>query len=476
MPTPAFTLSLAPRITLVERADGGALLRGPRRGDAIPPASEGARIAVRRLQAGGATEDQIVDEVRARLGDRDLARLFYHLARWRQLGFLCDTARLRGGPLATLVPTGAPRPASLAAPDPARRYALSRFALVRRDGRELVVESPLATARIVLHAPEAAALVHAFAEPRSLDELEAHGQGVDRGACEALVRLLLGARALTPLRDDGETEEDADPALVPWAFHDLLFHARRRMGRHDGPSGKTYPGRSRSAAPPPLALREPGPRRALAAPDLAALEASDLPFTRVLEARRSIRAHGARPITARELGELLFRAARVRARADPAPLRDYAHTSRPYPGAGACYELELYVVANTCEGLPRGLYHYDPEAHDLAEISGWTTEVEALLDDAHDASTKQGRPQVLLVLAARFERVSWAYDAIAYALVLEDVGALYQTVYLVATAMGLAACALGNGDSDLFARAAGTDYYRETSVGELMLGTPSEAG
>jgi hypothetical protein len=37
--------------------------------------------------------------------------------------------------------------------------------------------------------------------------------------------------------------------------------------------------------------------------------------------------------------------------------------------------------------------------------------------------------------------------------------------------MGLAACALGGGDSDLFAAAAGTDYYTESSVGEFILGS-----
>jgi hypothetical protein len=37
--------------------------------------------------------------------------------------------------------------------------------------------------------------------------------------------------------------------------------------------------------------------------------------------------------------------------------------------------------------------------------------------------------------------------------------------------MNLAPCALGNGNSDLFAAAAGTDYYAETSVGEFILGS-----
>ena len=57
----------------------------------------------------------------------------------------------------------------------------------------------------------------------------------------------------------------------------------------------------------------------------------------------------------------------------------------------------------------------------------------------------------------------------AYAVTLKNAGALYQQMYLVATAMNLAPCGLGGGDSDLFAEAAGLDYYAETSVGEFLL-------
>ena len=44
-------------------------------------------------------------------------------------------------------------------------------------------------------------------------------------------------------------------------------------------------------------------------------------------------------------------------------------------------------------------------------------------------------------------------------------------MYLAATAMGLGPCAVGGGDADRFARAAGTDYCVETSVGEFLLGS-----
>jgi SagB-type dehydrogenase family enzyme len=107
-----------------------------------------------------------------------------------------------------------------------------------------------------------------------------------------------------------------------------------------------------------------------------------------------------------------------------------------------------------------------------AELCGRTAEVEQLLADAAaSADIPAERVQVVLLLSARFPRLAWKYSSIAYALILKHVGVVYQTMYLTATAMGLAPCALGDGDADLFARAAGTDYYAETSVGEFLLGT-----
>jgi SagB-type dehydrogenase family enzyme len=79
--------------------------------------------------------------------------------------------------------------------------------------------------------------------------------------------------------------------------------------------------------------------------------------------------------------------------------------------------------------------------------------------------------QVVIVLTARVPRIAWKYSGLAYALVLKHVGVVYQTMYLAATAMGLAPCAVGAGDSDLFARAAGLSGHAETSVGEFLLGS-----
>src|SRR5205814_6728998 len=102
--------------------------------------------------------------------------------------------------------------------------------------------------------------------------------------------------------------------------------------------------------------------------------------------------------------------------------------------------------------------------------------VETLLHITWVMANRQTRPQVYLGITARFQRVQWKYESIVYALILKHVGVLYQTMYLVATTMGLAPCALGGGNTDLFARAAGTDYYAESSVGEFILGSAPTAG
>jgi SagB-type dehydrogenase family enzyme len=67
----------------------------------------------------------------------------------------------------------------------------------------------------------------------------------------------------------------------------------------------------------------------------------------------------------------------------------------------------------------------------------------------------------------------YKYHAIGYSLILKHVGVLYQTLYLVGTAMGLAICGLGGGDASDFAAASGLEYHAEGSVGELIIGTPA---
>jgi SagB-type dehydrogenase family enzyme len=265
----------------------------------------------------------------------------------------------------------------------------------------------------------------------------------------------------------GITADDAPP-LIAWEFHDLLFHSRTRRGRHAAPYGATDRLRIRADLPPAVKPARPEAELIpLRRPDLKRLTLSDWTLTQALEQRRSHRQHATRSIKLDQLSELLYRSAGTRPvhGRRPAPL-----TRRVYPSGGATYSLEVYVTARACKHLDPGLYRYCSNSSELEKVSGMTSDVLRLVDGAAMASGCQA-PQVLVTIAARFLRVSWKYSSLSYALILKEVGALQQTMYLVATAMGLGACAIGGGDSDLFARAAGASYYEEGAVGELLLGT-----
>jgi SagB-type dehydrogenase family enzyme len=358
------------------------------------------------------------------------------------------------------------------------KYVLSRFAYLRREGSEAVLESPMAHARVVMNDAKIAALVARLTLPGTVAELIKRSPDLSEDAVAGTLTLLLRAGVLQKANATGTSVEDDDPALQTWAFHDLLFHARSRKGRFDAPYGGTYRFQGRSQPPP--ALREPpiGEKHALHRPDLMRLLRVDPPLAQVQEQRRSLRAYNRDlPITEWQLGEFLFRVGRVCDYRElevstPGGKVKMDMASRPYPAGGGLYELELYVAVKACANLASALYHYDPVRHELTRLPGRAADVNMLLDDAGSST---GIPpddlQVLIILAARVPRLAWKYESLAYALILKHVGVLYQTMYLAATAMGLAPCAVGGGDADLFARATGIDYVVETSVGEFLLGS-----
>ncbi len=431
--------------------------------------------ALERLAYPGEAVASLIEFIRSTDGTKLLARWHYHLQRLARVGWLrISVGRER---LATLMPISpsfvfvSPRQLS------DRPYLLSRFAFIRSNGDALVLESPCAFSRIILHDVRATALVHVLARPTGLRELGGRIPGLADDAAAQLLGLFAAAGMVAEVGDKGATAEDENPALQSWEFHDLLFHARSRVGRHDGLIGGAY--RHAGEIDPPPALKPSIVLESieLHRPDLERMQRDDPPFARVQEQRRSMREYGDEPIVARQLGEFLFRVARVKNRREwdvmtpGGPVR-LDGTARPYPGGGGLYELEVYAVVNNCRDLDAGVYYYDALAHRLGCIAGRTEEVEELLADAARAACVAPESlQVLLVLASRLPRLAWKYASLAYALTLKHVGVIHQTMYLAATAMGLAPCALGGGDSDLFARATGIDYYTETSVGEFLLGS-----
>jgi len=470
----SLVLSFKDGIALLEQPDGGTVLRSPDAEITLGRLSSEFRTALHLLASGGATEEQLLDLVsHERGGDGEVSKMSDYLRYFTQHGTLCHSITWNGSRLATLVPLA---PASCEIPDepaPETHFVISRFIYLRKDAGQFVLESSLANAKIVLYDSRVITLLNTLVKPSSLEDLYRAHKDIPCVSIALFVRLLLRCQALSQGGEQGYLEGETS-ALAQWEFHDLLFHTRSRLGRHANPYGATFRFRDK-IAPLPAVKAPPASDGVvcLYAPDIQALCQNDIPFTRVLEQRHSIRKHGEQPITAEQLGEFLYRTARLRVLSDVTE-EGYERSSRPYPNGGGCYELEFYVAVSVCEGLSPGLFHYCPKTHQLYRVAGWTNELNELFERAYYAADQQSLPRILIILSARFQRVAWKYEAIAYALVLKHVGVVYQTMYLVATAMGLAPCALGGGDSDLFAAIARTNYYAETSVGEFILGSKAE--
>jgi SagB-type dehydrogenase family enzyme len=422
-------LALRPGVSAVTDPDGETTLVVANRGERFGRLADSERTLLRRLAIG----TYICGEVRL-------------VARLRRGGWLSRTLEHEGRRLVTVRPLAAqgdPRPA-----EPVAVPRLSRFAVIRPDGAGLVLESPLARVAVHLHDPEVITLLH---NPKPvhgyqrelLDELAGYGFVVEAGG------------------------EDRDLETHQWSHHDLWFHARSRFGRHDEPAGGTYRAKGLFDAPrrayplPEHAIDLPRPTQPLA----------DKPFSVVLESRRSIRNHDPEhPLTADQLGEFLYRCARVRWAGDSGGQETF---DRPYPSGGRLHPLELYAVVSAVTGIPPGMYRYEGRVHRLDRVPAPERPVQRIVRQAMASAAADTPPQVLIVIAARFGAAMWKYEGIGYALLLKEVGVLLQTMYLVATAMDLAPCALGTGDTELFAQATGLPYLAESSVGEFALGTPA---
>jgi SagB-type dehydrogenase family enzyme len=180
------------------------------------------------------------------------------------------------------------------------------------------------------------------------------------------------------------------------------------------------------------------------------------------------------PVGLDAVGQLLHRVARVTAVLPGAPEVPQEALLRPYPSGGAIHELEFYLAVRACAGVAPGFYHYRGHEHALTEIAGAEAPAAAMLEDCARAWGRPGQPpQVLIVITSRLPRLAWKYAGIAYKISLMNAGVAIQSLYLVATDLGLAGAAAGSGNPELFAHATGVSSWEETSIAEFGFGRPA---
>jgi oxazoline/thiazoline dehydrogenase len=458
----ALQVSLKKGISIVEIEDA-IVLESIQVRLRIASLSPGVKAAIRLLASPAASESELCEV--AEQVDRDFmsgCRLIYYLRELRLAGLLQYSLRSGAKFLATIDCADDRSLVPLEIPSD-RQLVLSRFAYLRKRDGEAALESALSHTRIIVQDPVCFDVIFSLIQPRNFEELFADGRASSQDELRIFIELLYGLAFVRKIGD----EEEGDYRY--WEFHDLIFQARTRLWRRDDPTGATF--RFGLKSPPIPALKAPMSTQSfkLFRPDIELLIQNDRPFTGVLEERKSVRANSQQVISANQIGEFLYRFARVRLPTGLAGREGGDATpARLYPNGGSCYELELYLLIEQCEGIPRGLYHYRPDRHELSKLSTETSYLGRIVQEAKLAAPGTD-PQAIAILTARFARIFWKYEGIAYSLILQNVGVLLQTMYLVATAMRLMPCAIGAVNSSLFARATGIDTLTEASVGEFVL-------
>jgi putative peptide maturation dehydrogenase len=118
------------------------------------------------------------------------------------------------------------------------------------------------------------------------------------------------------------------------------------------------------------------------------------------------------------------------------------HIKRTSPSASARHSIEAYPLLSGVEGVGPGLYHYDARDHALTLLEAMDAD-EARATAAMFACGQDhfGDAHASFILSSRFDRAFWKYwrGDTGYAAILVEAGHLSQTLYLIATELGLGA-------------------------------------
>jgi len=159
-----------------------------------------------------------------------------------------------------------------------------------------------------------------------------------------------------------------------------------------------------------------------------------IPLEEAIGKRRSVRNYSNKPLTMSQLSQLLFSAQGITGKL-------YDQSLRTAPSAGALYPLEVYVIANDVEDLPRGIYHYAVLNHSLELVKSGDFRKE--ITAAGLEQEMLGDADVTFVLSAVFDRVCYKYGERGFRYAYIEAGHISQNIYLQAVPLRLGSVSVG---------------------------------
>jgi SagB-type dehydrogenase family enzyme len=351
-------------------------------------------------------------------------------------------------------------------PSPGRLRRAASIVCYWHDSK-LIFENYL-THVLISADPIVVSLLHNFSEWQTPAQVCSRVSEFTPSSVQSTLRQLIRRSFLV---QEGSTEARADATLqeswAPWlpaggllhfstkdlpyvsdlgeSRRTLLAHARREPAP---PEVKQYPRAARVQLPNPNTKGE---------------------FPQVLLARRTWREFSKRRLNLEDLSTLLWLTCGVQYWVKlPGSIGRVA--LKTSPSAGARHPLETYVAALRVRGLPRGLYHYSPDAHFLQLLRRGCRPEQ--FGTYLAGQSWYGSASALMFMTAVFERTQWKYpDSAAYRTVILDAGHMCQTFCLTATWLGLAPfCTMALADSRV-EKALGLDGISESAVYAAGVGT-----
>lgn len=225
--------------------------------------------------------------------------------------------------------------------------------------------------------------------------------------------------------------------------------------------------------------RWPPPPHFYAAPssgriDLPLVEV-ERPLYRILRERRTIRGFDqTRQVTFEELSTVLRYVWGCWGTREVKP--ELTILKKTSPSGGAEHPVEVYPLVQSVSGVETGLYHYSVEHHALECLEVLPRdEVRDLIRELSACQEHFAPAHVVFLMTARYARNYWKYPAHdkAYRTVVFDAALLTQTLYLVATELGLGAFVAAAINEHNVDRRLGLQSFTEGCVVMTGLGVPA---
>lgn len=153
--------------------------------------------------------------------------------------------------------------------------------------------------------------------------------------------------------------------------------------------------------------------------------------------RRSRRIFKKEKLTLKEISQILWASQGI---------TDSTLKKRTIPSAGALYPLEIYLVSKNIEGLPSGLFKYQPQNHELVKI--FEKEISKDLAKAALWQDFISKAPAVLIISAIFEKTTKKYGERGIRYVFMEAGHVAQNIYLQAESLKLATVAVGAFDDE----------------------------